>query len=906
MLIVFLSSGLEFKMLFDKIITLIASNKMLRLVKVLFRIGFFRLPVFSILPIRKIIRKAEFSIFSKLDDDVFDADYYLARNPDVANSEIPPLEHFIKYGSIEGRKPSAIFDVVFYRTQAGLGDNYALSELSHFRMHGCKSNITPSPWFDFQYYRRVNRDISASKINLFRHYLHFGIKENRIASPKFDPKVYYTAHPEALEQGIPAITHFIDQAECGAKTLNINNKPMRRSYGKNSEDLIENIENALDELPVHMAIGEPEIDVIVPVYGDLEITLRCLYSVLKSENKTTFNLVVIDDKSPEPRLSKKLQVLARRGLFELIYHKKNLGFVKSVNQGMKLNTDRDVILLNSDTEVFNDWVDRLKQAAYAKEKISSVTPITNNGTICSYPDFDCDNPNPLEVSYLHLDKIAAMVNAGKTVDVPTGVGYCMYIRRDALSDIGYFDEEAFGRGYGEENDFCLRGQNKGWTDIVTTNIFVRHHGATSFQDESNERIQNAIKIIGKRFPDYQKKVEEFIAQDPLCKARASIDLERLKLLSREKNVLILSHQLGGGTEQHVLEQAAQLEKAGHGLFRLFAAKNNKNVVHLTGMDIHDVPNLGGFHIEDDQDKLIEILSILKIDLVHIHHLIDLSDLAPIQVHDFLKSAGLEYHVTIHDYLPICPRVNLVDKSGIYCGEPAHEACDKCLVENLKRFETKSIVLWRMRYDLLLKDAAHVIVPHKDVQLRCEKYFPKVKFEAVPHDEILPAPLKMRNRKGHEPVRIGIVGAISSIKGFDVITLIGEYIQLHKLPVKLVVVGYTQNDIMARRTGIEVTGPYSNEEILEVIDQQKLDLIFYPGVWPETFCYTLSKVFQTGLPIATFDIGAIASRLGGAQHKLCIPLSFHDKPKETLSQLTDFEKICRTRFEYPMNIVQERD
>ena len=135
----------------------------------------------------------------------------------------------------------------------------------------------------------------------------------------------------------------------------------------------------------------------------------------------------------------------------------NLGFVKTVNRGMRLHEDRDVILLNSDTEVFGDWIDRLYATAGRHPTCGTLTPLTNNGTVCSYPFFADQNDGTLELPFEELDRLAREVNRGEVVDTPTAVGFCMYIKRKLIQEIGCFDDEAFGRGYGEENDFCLRG-----------------------------------------------------------------------------------------------------------------------------------------------------------------------------------------------------------------------------------------------------------------------------------------------------------------------------------------------------------------------------------------------------------------------------------------------------------------
>src|SRR5690606_14058421 len=139
------------------------------------------------------------------------------------------------------------------------------------------------------------------------------------------------------------------------------------------------------------------VDVIVPVYRGKRETITCLYRVLSAENDTAFCLVVIDDCSPEKDLSETLKLLARRGYIRLIRNQKNEGFVRSVNKGMRLHPARDAILLNSDTEVFGNWIDRMRKAAHADARFGTVTPLTNNGTVCSYPLFNEDNDRPLEV-----------------------------------------------------------------------------------------------------------------------------------------------------------------------------------------------------------------------------------------------------------------------------------------------------------------------------------------------------------------------------------------------------------------------------------------------------------------------------------------------------------------------------
>ena len=165
------------------------------------------------------------------------------------------------------------------------------------------------------------------------------------------------------------------------------------------------------------------VDIIVPVYRGLSETRRCLDSVLAHPQHCRYELVVIDDAGPEPELTTWLDELATRRRITLLRHTANVGFVATANHGLALHPDRDVILLNSDTEVHGDWLDRLVDCAYADARIGTVTPFSNNATICSYPRFCRDNPLPEGLGLAELDALFRRANRGRRLEIPTAVGF---------------------------------------------------------------------------------------------------------------------------------------------------------------------------------------------------------------------------------------------------------------------------------------------------------------------------------------------------------------------------------------------------------------------------------------------------------------------------------------------------
>ncbi len=268
------------------------------------------------------------------------------------------------------------------------------------------------------------------------------------------------------------------------------------------------------------------IDVVIPVYKGLEQTRTCIESVLASSRGTPAEVVVVDDATPDPAIAGHLRDLAARGRITLLANEANLGFVQSVNRGMALHGDRDVVLLNSDTEVAGDWLERLNAAAHSGRDVGTVTPFSNNATICSYPFEGWKGGLPGTLGLAALDALFAKANARRTIELPTAVGFCMYIRRDCLAAVGPFDAERFGRGYGEENDFCMRAGKAGWRNILAADVFVYHEGSVSFSDERFDLVKAAAPMLIALHPEYPLRVHEFVERDEAGALRAAVDRAR--------------------------------------------------------------------------------------------------------------------------------------------------------------------------------------------------------------------------------------------------------------------------------------------------------------------------------------------------------------------------------------------
>lgn len=268
-----------------------------------------------------------------------------------------------------------------------------------------------------------------------------------------------------------------------------------------------------------MAVSEAGIDIVIPVYNAAALLGACL-KALDACTPASSRVLIIDDASPDPAIAPLLQDWAVQSALavRVITNPSNLGFVGTVNRAFR-ETQGDALLLNADTEVTPGWLDRMRAALASAPDVATVTPFSNNAEICSWPQFCRKQPPPDDKNAI----AAAFAQSTPSYPaLPTAVGFCMLIRRQALEQLGDFDHATFGRGYGEENDFCMRASAHGWRHVLADDAYVVHAGGGSFSPlglaPGGENMQRLLA----RYPDYGRRVAEFIAADPLAEARERV------------------------------------------------------------------------------------------------------------------------------------------------------------------------------------------------------------------------------------------------------------------------------------------------------------------------------------------------------------------------------------------------
>jgi GT2 family glycosyltransferase len=625
--------------------------------------------------------------------------------------------------------------------------------------------------------------------------------------------------------------------------------------------------------------------VVIPVYRGVETTLLCLARVLGSVPAGTL-VIVVDDAGPEPELSAALDDLARGRAIRLVRNPRNLGFPASANVGMAAaGPRRDVVLLNSDALVPPGWLERLRDAAWSAAAIGTVAPLSNDATILSYPRVDRAQPPPGAKMLDRIDRMAARANGGGTVDIPTSVGFCMYIRRDCLAETGPLREDIFAQGYGEENDFCLRARHLGWRHVAATGVFVGHIGGQSFRAARDHLLRRNLAILERLHPGYHDLVAAHVVADPLAEARQRLDLARWRGLRPAAKagagagaVILITHDEGGGVERQIGARADALSRQGFRPIILRPAADGRCLVEPGDEDAdiwrRDFPNLR-YRIPDQLPALAALLRRERPAHVELHHQLG-HDHALLTLPALL---GVPMDVFVHDYAAICPRVTLVTTSNRYCGEPEARQCEACVADLGSRLrEAISVTALRRRTAADLGAARQVVFPSADTQTRLRRYVPGLRSEIRPWEETAPrlgisAGARRGSRAGGRRRRVAIIGAIGTEKGYDVILDCARDAAWRDLPLEFVVIGYTHDDMRLIDTGrAQVTYRFAPDKAVAEITAQCADIAFIPSIWPETWCFALSDAWAAGLKAAVFDIGTQAERVRATNNGWVLPLA----------------------------------
>lgn len=370
----------------------------------------------------------------------------------------------------------------------------------------------------------------------------------------------------------------------------------------------------------HMSTVTPRraehlVTVIVPVYGDYHATAACLESLLTQLDGYRHRVIVVNDASPDSSIHRLLEKLSGHPNVQVLTNSHNLGFVGAVNRAIAEVSDGDIVLLNSDTIVPAGAIDRLASAAESSPDIATVTPLSNNGEFTSFPV--ANRSNPIEnLNVAEIDLIAARVNPRQIVDIPNGIGFCLYITRTCLDAVGVLSR-SYRRGYLEDVDFCLRARQHGLRNVCATSVYVGHAGSRSFGKEKRSLVVRNLKILEQRFPHYRAECADFILADPLRPARQAIETSLMQ--ARRGGTLLVS--AGGGVTEVVSERAKRLVGEGaQGVLILEVQRQPGGAVARLRAPNETVPQSIDLMLPADSDELTQTLRQMRLSRVELFDL----------------------------------------------------------------------------------------------------------------------------------------------------------------------------------------------------------------------------------------------------------------------------------------------
>jgi GT2 family glycosyltransferase/glycosyltransferase involved in cell wall biosynthesis len=785
--------------------------------------------------------------------------------------EKPELSHLVSINiSIVKNKIKNKNEIILNQIQ--INHNNEIHNLNKIKLLDKKELIdviANSGFFNTDWYLREYQDVAANKkINPIDHFARKGLREKRNPGPNFDVKWYVQKYPTVIAHDINPVVHYelIGKSQ-GYFACDPNNKLTawwsRLSFYQKVHDDI-SIDYKL------LSNNKSPIVIIIPIFNAVKDLERCIRSVLLN-TRIPFRLLLINDASTDPEVNLLLSRYEHISNIEIFQNTDNKGFTGTVNKGLALANKSDVVLLNSDTIVTPNWLVNLRLAAFSRIKVGTATAFSNNAGAFSVPNPGVENSIPIGYS---LSDWARAINQStpKTYPLtPTGHGFCMYIRNDCLEDVGLLDQESFPRGYGEENDFSMRGLRKGWQHVIAINTYIYHVKSASFGDEKVKLLKDGRAIIDKKYPEYTKMVREFMQRVDVVSARSDIlEVQELILLERPKirpRVLyVLSTKTGGTpqTNEDLMEALSERVDAfvlycNSSKMDLYHYCNHKYSLVFTGY-LDEIVKIFPHQSESYDKLIISLLIKYSIELVHIRH-IAWHGLGLVTV---AKNLGLPVIFSFHDFYTVCPTVKLLDNNLNYCGGNCTLGEGVCNWELWPKNDSislkhKDIYEWRkIQESMLLKcDGFITTSPSaKEVILNTYPSLHKYLFNVISHGRDFPSFRKINKSDSPNPLKLLVPGNISKAKGGAVLEALSNIateigIEIHILGIvssdvnvsKMIVHGaYERNDFISK---VEVINPY-------------IGCIF--SVWPETYCHTLTELWASGVPVLAFDIGAVGERI----------------------------------------------
>lgn len=614
------------------------------------------------------------------------------------------------------------------------------------------------------------------------------------------------------------------------------------------------------------------LSVVVPVYNAVDDVRICIERLARFTPKTV-DILFIDDCSSDPEITEVLKQTEAHSNMRVLRNAENIGFTRTVNRGLTETGQNDVIILNSDARVTPSWTQGLRAAALSGPRIATVTAMSDRAGAFSAPRIGNENELPEGVDEISYARAFRRRSLGLYPVVPTGNGFCMYISRACMNEIGLLDADGFPRGYGEENDFCMRAGRIGWRHIIDDRTYIFHDRSKSFGATKTDLMAAGRALIDVRYPEYKKAIQVFSTSEKIALARFRAQqalqdcLDGQTILPR---ILFVTATQTGGTPQTNRDLMEALSDS----FDTWNLRCDSRMLELTRL-VNEKSQIVRQHVlEEPVDPLThrsmeydavvsDWLLAFDFDLVHIRHLAWHSLSLP----RLVRNLGTKVIFSFHDFYTLSPTINLIDDTGEFLGKtfvPGGSKFRKSLWPQNSQPEPTGewLRVWRERFESELRLCDAFITTSSSTRERVLNAMPSIseeRFFVIPHGRDFHTFYRLRQPTRHgSPLRILVPGNIDVVKGLDIIYQLVEhdksgFLEFHVLGD----INLSGRQIHPR---IIRHGKYARDDFAGKagIINPHLGAVF--SICDETYCHTLTELWSVGLPAIVFDFPTVATRV----------------------------------------------
>lgn len=618
--------------------------------------------------------------------------------------------------------------------------------------------------------------------------------------------------------------------------------------------------------------SQRDVTIIVPIYNAAEDVAVCIERLLTYTPEFA-KIMLIDDCSPDARVRDILDRYRETSRIRILDNDANLGFTRTVNRGILEAGDDDVVLLNSDARVTPGWLEGMLSAAAHSPRTATVTAMSDRAGAFSAPRSGNDNPLPAGVDEIAYARAFRRRSVRAYPRVPTGNGFCMWISRLCIEEIGALDAKAFPRGYGEENDFCMRAGRAGWVHVIDDSTYVFHDRSKSFGDSKSELLAAGRAVVDARYPEYKHAIRVF-RESPeiaLARNRAHVALADAAAGAVElPRVLYVISTTSGGTPQtnadlmNALDDAVEpwilrcdsremtLSRVVDGALR----EVYKHQLH------HELEPIG--HISPEYDSVVASwLRQCDFDIVHVRHLLWHSLSLP----GIATRLGIKVVVSFHDYYALSPNLKLIDDQGTYLGDEFIGAGsvyrDSGWAEHHYPSPTGDwLQWWQDRFWRAIRTSDAFVTTSESARDLILYHFPEMdpeRFSVIEHGRDFEVLSFVAARPIYgEPIRILVPGGINAAKGAEILRSMADSDTLGQ--VEWHVLGPIKEKFESEGSRVVYHGAYKRENFGSLVEKIAPHAGVVLSIWDETYCHTLTEMWSVGLPVFVLDFPNVAQRV----------------------------------------------